>query len=82
MTDDVVQETVPYPSVAIIHIECAGIAFRLDHRPARGEPMMASSVVWPAGIKHGDVIMCAECGKACDPRDLIPEGNEWASLDA
>ena len=74
-------EHVPYPSVAIIHLSCGGIAFRVDKRPVANTPMRAESVVWPEGIIDGDVVTCAECGDECDARDLIPEGNEWASPD-
>jgi hypothetical protein len=78
MSDSGDQEHVPYPSVAIIHLSCGGIAFRVDHRPKIGEPMTASSVVWPLGVKDGDDVVCAECGGLCAGADLIPEGYVWA----
>lgn len=72
------EDHVPTGSIAIIHLECAGIAFRLDHLPKIGEPMTASSVVWPIGAKHGEPIVCAECSALCHPADLLPEGGLWA----
>lgn len=70
---------VPTDSVAIIHLSCAGIAFRVDHLPRRGDPMTAESVVWPEGITHGDYVVCAHCQARCGPGDLIPEGGVWAA---
>jgi len=58
--------------VDIVHKECGGVAFRVSPRPASGDIMDASTVVWPVNkIRTGDYISCFSCGQRIEsPLDI------------
>jgi len=61
--------------VSVIHTGCGGVAFRVNRRPARTDPMDPSTVVWPENkIKQGDFVVCFSCNQQISFGDIVIEG--------